>query len=248
MAATFESFKHHWPQPLNFRAAGLRPLSRRFVWTLRLICCVALGVTGYLAVTALRAGEVAGCGGGAVWDCGFALHSRWAKVLGVPVSIPAFVLYAVVLGALAFCRPGALRSRVTLAWGVVTLGALSAGLAALWFVGLQVFAVGHLCEYCLAAHSCGLLLCGAVLWQRPLGSRITGQLAGLGAAGVGMLIAIQVFSAPPPTYTVEHYEPWPTESAAAPVTTGSASNSKTKSRAPEVFEPPTDAPDDPAEK
>jgi hypothetical protein len=36
-----------------------------------------------------------------------------------------------------------------------------AGLAALWFIGLQFFAVGKLCPYCLGVHACGLIVAGA---------------------------------------------------------------------------------------
>jgi uncharacterized membrane protein len=199
MAATFESFKHRWPRPLEFpRGGGAVPVSGRFTWFLRLLCCAALIVTGYLAVTAMRAGDVAGCGGGAVWDCGLALHSRWAKVLTLPVSYPAFALYAVMLTALSVCTPFAPRSRSHLAWGVVTAGAILAGLAAVWFIGLQIFALGHLCAYCIAAHLCGLALCLAVVWKQPLGAATTGQLGSLSVMAVALLIATQVFTAPPP--------------------------------------------------
>src|SRR5262249_44394149 len=156
---------------------------RPFTWFLRLLCCVALGITGYLVITALRAGEVAGCSGGAVWDCGVALHSRWAKVLTLPVSVPAFGLYTVVLIALAFCRPGVSKSGLRVAWSIVTVGAVAAGLAAVWFIGLQVFAVGHLCVYCISAHLCGLAMCAAILWKMPMGGRSTVRLASVGAFG-----------------------------------------------------------------
>lgn len=195
MAATFESFKHRSPLAIDFppAGAGVAPLSRPFIWSLRLLCCVALGVTGYLALKALRSEDVAGCSGGAVWDCDLALHSRWSKVLSLPVSVPAFCLYAVLLTALSFCRRTATRSHLRLAWGIVTVGAMAAGLAAVWFIGLQVFALQHLCVYCLAAHLCGLALCLAIVWKRPMGPRATAKLAGIGAVGVTLLIATQVF-------------------------------------------------------
>src|SRR5580704_3726379 len=93
MAASFESSKHQWPLSIPFPTAGGRAIPPRpLVWLMRLLCCAALGVTGYLAVTALQEGEVAGCGSGGTFDCSYVLHSRWSKVLGVPVSIPAFAL------------------------------------------------------------------------------------------------------------------------------------------------------------
>lgn len=241
MAATFESFKHPSLGSRNFARAcgGVVPLSRFFTWTLRVLCCGALGVTGYLAVTALRAGDVAGCGGGALWDCGYALHSRWSKVLALPVSVPAFVLYAVILTSLSVCRPAAPRSRLRVAWAIITVGALSAGLAAVWFIGLQVFAVGHLCVYCIAAHVCGLALCLAILWKRPMGARTTAMLSGVSAFGVSMLIATQAFSTPPPTFTIEHHSMDVTAKASSgPAPSNADSKGQQKNRAPEVFEPP----------
>ncbi|HEV8000633.1 MAG TPA: vitamin K epoxide reductase family protein [Planctomycetaceae bacterium] len=259
MAATFESFKHPSPLAIDFPVvgAGRVPQSRPFTWLLRGLCCVALSVTGYLVVTALRAGDVAGCGGGAVWDCDVALHSRWAKVLSLPVSVPAFGLYAVLLTSLAFCRPTVSRSGHRLAWGIVTAGAFAAGLAAIWFIGLQVFAVGHLCIYCISAHLCGLALSVAILWRRPMGGPATAKLAGVAVMGVSLLIATQVFSAPPQTYVVEHYD---LAAASADRATGNSSapnkpvadaKGQTKAPAavapPKVFEAPTGVPDDSAE-
>ncbi len=259
MAATFESFNQRSPLAIDFPVAGgIRPpQSRPFTWLLRGLCCVALGVTGYLVFTALRAGAVAGCGGGAVWDCDLALHSRWAKVLTVPVSVPAFGLYTVLLTSLAFCRPSVTRRGQRLAWGIVTAGAFAAGLAAIWFIGLQVLVLKHLCIYCISAHLCGIALSVALLWKQPLGGRTTAKLAGVGIMGVSLLIATQVFSAPPPTYVIEHFD----VAAASPVGATESSSPLGKSAtdtkghtkgsaavaAPKVFEAPTGVPDDSAE-
>jgi uncharacterized membrane protein len=259
MAATFESVKQPSTRPLDFRpAAGVRQLSQTFIWSLRLLCCIALAVTGYLAVTALREGDVAGCTGGAVWDCNVALHSQWSKVLGIPVSVPAFVLYVVVLGSLSFCRPGAPKWRQRVGWEIATVAGISAGMAAVWFISLQIFALKHLCVYCIAAHLCGLLLCLAILWKRPIGGRTTAMLSGVGAFGLGMLIVAQVFATPPQTYKVEHYPAAVTASNADSEKSPSASshasskpqdkNGAAKSDSSPVFEPPAGVPDDPAEK
>jgi uncharacterized membrane protein len=250
MTATFESFKPRSPLTIGFPPAGtgVVPVSRLFTWSLRLLCVVALGVTGYLALKALRSEDVAGCGGGAVWDCGFALHSRWSKVLNVPVSVPAFALYVVLLTSLVFCGPDVRRSHARLAWAIVTIGAIAAGLAAVWFVGLQVFVVGHLCVYCIAAHLCGLALCLAILWKDPLGVRTTMRLAGVSALGVCLLIGTQVLSETPQTYKVEHYATNGTDSK-SPTAAVANANSKheEKSKAPAVFEPPSGVPDERSE-
>lgn len=242
MATTsFETIKAHGLRSLAFppRAGSFAAPSRLFTWALRLICLIALGITGYLAVTALRSEDVAGCSG-AYWDCSHVLHSRWSKVLTVPISIPGFALYAVVLAALAVCGRSAPRARLLWAWGIVTVAAIAAGLVAFWFVGLQVFAIGHLCPYCLAAHACGLVLLLAILWKAPLGGRMTAKLSGISILGASTLVAAQVFAAPPPTYKVEHYPKPAVNQASAPAPTKSVPDAKQvqKSSAPEVFEAP----------
>ena len=242
MAATsFETLKGHWPGSLEFpgSAGGVAIPSRLFTWTLRILCLIAMGITGYLAITALRMEEVAGCSG-SYFDCSHVLHSRWSKVLTLPVSIPAFAMYTVVLAALVVCRQSTPRSRW--AWAIITVGSIAAGLAAIWFTSLQVFSVGHLCAYCLAAHACGLALMLAILWKAPLGARMTAKLAGLSVLGVGGLIASQALAAPPQTYKIEHF-PAPaaksTPMSPAPSTAPRASSRPEKSPAPEVFEAPS---------
>ena len=123
--------------------------SRAVIWTCRILCTIALGISGYLAYTAFNTSEVYGCGGGEVFDCGHVLNSRYAKILGMPVSVPAFGMYASLLGVLAFFRKETPEKLLSVGWGMLTVGALSAGLAALWFTSIQVFELQHLCAYCL---------------------------------------------------------------------------------------------------
>lgn len=251
MAATsFQTLKAYWPR--SFESAGpagtLTIPSRSFVWVLRILCATALVITGYLAVKALRSEDVAGCGSGPYFDCSHVLHSRWSKLLNVPVSVPAFALYAAMLAALFVCRRPGRRS--WLAWGMITVGGIAAGIVALWFGGLQVFSVGHFCIYCLTAHLCGVAICLAVVIKAPLGGRTTAKLAGLSVLGVSVFISAQLFSAPPPTYKVEYFPAPAVKSDSAPPATNAEhkSNHQEKSSAPEVFEAPGGASDDTHEK
>ncbi len=131
------------------------------------------------------------------------------------------------------------------------MSAIAAGLAAIWFISLQVFALGHLCVYCLAAHSCGLVLCALLVWKRPLGNRTTARLAAVSVLGIALLIGTQVLSAPPPTYTVQHYasdtagDASITDAPAAPgAKPPSATKTPAKAHTPDVVEPPSGIPDD----
>jgi uncharacterized membrane protein len=250
MAATFESINLEPLQlPKLKRSTGsAAPVSQPFTWTLRILCGAALGVTGYLAITALRSDNVAGCGGGALFDCGFALNSRWSKLFAIPVSVPAFVLYALLMVSLAVCRPAAPRWRLNLAWGTITVGAVLAGLAAVWFVGLQVFAIGHLCAYCMLAHLCGLALCVAILLKQPYGIRTTARLSCVSVVGAGMLIGGQLLSTPPATFRIEHH---PIDAvraqSSAPASTDFDPERRGKGPAPVIFEPPEAIPGDTTE-
>ncbi|MBX3439753.1 MAG: thioredoxin domain-containing protein [Planctomycetaceae bacterium] len=183
----------------------LRFAGGHFIWGLRFLCIAALLVTGYLAVTALRSEQVAGCGAGVVFDCGHVLTSRWSRIFGLPVSVPAVLLYGVMLGALWFCQSAKSASVRQRAWDAVVTGAVAAGLAAVWFLSLQMLAIGHLCLYCLIAHTCGLAMCGAVLWSRPVGVRRTVLLSAVSAIGVGLMISAQVLATPPETFKVEDH-------------------------------------------
>ena len=127
--------------------------SQKFVWPLRVLCTIALAISGYLAWVTLNKTGVAGCGG-SVFDCDHVLASKWSNWFAAPVSAGAVSLYTVALVALGFCGTRASERQRRFAWQVFTLCGLSAGLAAVWFISLQVFVIGHFCSYCLCAHAC----------------------------------------------------------------------------------------------
>src|SRR6185436_20735339 len=67
------------------RTSGLVLLS------IRLLMVGAICAAGYLAWTSLTGNAVAGCGPDS--SCDKVLHSRWAYWLGIPVSLPALLIY-----------------------------------------------------------------------------------------------------------------------------------------------------------
>lgn len=174
---------------------------------MRLLSCTALGIASYLAWTAFRAGDVIGCSADGVWDCGHVLHSRWSKVFGIPVSVPAGMLYASLLVALGLTGKRSSEKTRRKSWGVVTILALSAGAAGIWFICLQLFVLKSLCIYCISAHSIGLLLSAAVLFWQPLNRRITKGLSAIALVGVMGLITSQSLVEPPPTFAIDYHEP-----------------------------------------
>lgn len=201
-----------------------------------LLSTVALSISGYLTYVAFTSSKILGCGGG-TFDCDHVLHSRWSTLLGLPVATWASSLYLTVLVALiATARPAmsAVPSLVrTWTWSIVTAAAVSAGLAALWFTGLQVFVLKHLCPWCLAAHTCGLVLCVTALTMSPLTGRLKSVCSALGFLGTATLVTIQLLTPAPLTYTVEEF---PTPATGAPVDGGVIEE-------PEMFDAPMEGDD-----
>jgi uncharacterized membrane protein/protein-disulfide isomerase len=143
--------------------------------------------SGYLLVQSLKRGPVAGCGEGS--PCNSVLQSRWAYfVPGVPVTAPAVLTYAGLLVALIF-RPR------TKAWDFLLLGgAMMVIGAALWFGGLQMFALKAFCKWCIGTHLMGLLGAVFILFVlRPLHRKQTLTGAAAAGAGLSLLVACQFF-------------------------------------------------------
>ncbi|MEL7267531.1 MAG: vitamin K epoxide reductase family protein, partial [Planctomycetota bacterium] len=197
-----------WTHVTDGDAAALPAATRfnggtasRIIWAFMLLCSlVAVGVSVYLAWASLTSSKVAGCGGGSVFDCSHVLHSRWSTVLGMPVSIPAILTHLSVIAMLLW-SPSHQRGQ-SIRWSMLTALALAAGGAALWFIGLQVFWLQHLCPYCLVAHTGGLVLMGLALWARPanmVSMPWVGSAAGICVAG---LIVTQFANPEPQTYEV----------------------------------------------
>ena len=195
-----QSSKNKGPEPAT-------PAPGWVIWT-RLLLTVAVAGAGYLAWVSIQNGPVAGCGPES--GCSKVLQSRWAYWLGVPVSVPAVLVYLGLLASTFFQqrRPGSEDQRR--AWTLlVTLSFVVAG-AALWFIGLQVFVLHSFCKFCMTAHTCGLVAAGLCLTRAPFGTeaprsrwetaetkfllnrRLALRLAGLGWAGVAVLVAGQL--------------------------------------------------------
>jgi uncharacterized membrane protein len=136
-----------------------------------LICArVLLGIAilgaGYLAWVSFHNGPVAGCG--AESGCNKVLQSRWAYWLDIPVSVPALLVYAVLLGATVLLQKSISPDDERGSWAaIIALSVIVAG-AALWFVGLQVLVIKAFCKFCMTAHACGFLAALLCLKNVPL--------------------------------------------------------------------------------
>lgn len=134
------------------------PISQPRRWTLTLLAMLAAGVSLYLSWLELQSGpSPLGCGGGDL-DCDLVLSSRWSVWFGLPVTVFGAAVYVAVLAALV-ALPYVRSNGVSdlLYRGLIAAATAAVG-SALWFTGLQMFVLHAFCPYCLAIHTCGLLL------------------------------------------------------------------------------------------
>ena len=177
------------------------------IWVMRCLCLAGLGISAYLAWTAFTMSQAFGCSGGDVIDCEHVLKSKWSKVFGIPVSVPAIGLYASLLVMLTFVRSNTPESFRQLVWGGLTAGSLMAGLAALWFIGLQVFALNlKLCPYCLAVHTCGIILAALMLWNRVSSPQQKCVATTFSMAAVALLMTVQIVTPEADNFTIVRYD------------------------------------------
>ena len=165
----------------------------------------ALGLSGYLSWAALTSSSVAGCDGGQIFDCSHVLHTKWSKVYGIPVGVPAVGLYLAALVAFAVSKLGSTEKIRKTAQGLLVFASLTAAVAAIWFISLQIFVVEHLCQYCLGAHSCGLVLAAIVFYSTSLTKTRIVTTASMSLASVAILATGQILAEPPQTYVIENH-------------------------------------------
>ena len=186
-------------------------MARTPAWLLwaRALLVIAMTGAGYLAWVAIHNGPAAGCGPES--GCNAVLQSRWAYWLGVPVSIPAVLVYLALLGSTVLLQKRPAPDDQRGSWAaIIILSVIVAG-SAFWFVSLQVFVIQSFCKYCLTAHACGFaaaLLClmnipyaadpETPMWATGSGKRGVPRQAVLslvliGLAGVVMLAGGQMF-------------------------------------------------------
>lgn len=147
-------------------------------WTLVVLSWLAFSVAGYLAFHAVTGSSVAGCGLiTSANGCDVVQSSSWSKWLGVPVAILGLGCYATLasLSILLGLRREPANRWITTAF--VLLAVVAAG-ASTWFIGLQWFAIGAYCEFCLVTDGLGILI-GLI----SVGATLNAMLAARGQAG-----------------------------------------------------------------
>lgn len=155
-----------------------------------LVTC-GLVLNGYLLFIALSdpSAGVAGCGGAA--DCGSLFSSRWARMLGVPVTAFGTVVYLGVMAAMLDARHRVLAPLLGLIVG-----------AAVWLTFAQAFLEKKFCPWCMAAHGIGVALAVAgffLLRKSVRAADVARPMFNAAYLGCGLVALVQLWGPVPGT-------------------------------------------------
>ena len=134
-------------------------------WALRVLAWTAFGISAYLAWHAATGSAIAGCGVGSQNGCDVVLSSSWSKWLDgfdVPVAVLGLACYASLAGLSVLLGLQNPRAGRWISTAFVMLAAVAAG-ASLWFLGIQIFAIGRFCPYCIVVDLCGVAIGGLAI-------------------------------------------------------------------------------------
>ncbi len=182
-----------------------RPPAPALLWLIRLLVAAALVFSTVLLIQSLRDSGLPGCGQGS--SCDQVLSSSWSRivivpgVLMIPSTLPAVLLYALMLAATF-----ALRRRG--AWlALMTCGGIALA-AGVWFTFLQVACIGQICNYCSTTHLCAAIASVLIWLHAPItrethptaiGPRPAVTVAALAVILVAALAALQTLQPAPGT-------------------------------------------------
>jgi len=177
----------HTPRPQH--ATAINVVTMLSMLVMRLLAFAAMVTAGWLTWSYYDALADTGCA-----DCAAVKTSDWGTVFGVPVSVPAIVLYAAMLAALIADPRRRPQGRDAL-WGLLIAASAAVFAAAGWFIYLQAAVIESWCTECLIEHAIGVtlavLVCayGLLTMRRRVTHAGGGALVGLLA--VGLLVAAQ---------------------------------------------------------
>lgn len=129
-----------------------------------LALCLMIGI--YLAWGSLHGSSLPGCGPAS--GCDKVLQSRWAHWMGVPVSIPAALVYAALLWATFSVGRTTPPTKQRLAWRVIVVLSVVMTGAAVWFIGLQAFVLKSFCPFCMTAHLSAIVAALLLIRKVPM--------------------------------------------------------------------------------
>ncbi len=152
-----------------------------------------------MSIHSLSGSALVGCGAGSA--CDSVLGGRWSMLFGIfPVSGLAAGVYLAYILSYAFYMLSKdeeikdFASKAMLLFSGAIIG------SALWFIGLQIFAEGALCKYCMSAHALGIICAGFTLAAFLPGNKSFRIWPAAGVGLAALLAVVQVLTAPDSVY------------------------------------------------
>ncbi len=152
-----------------------------------------------MSVHSLNGAALVGCGAGSA--CDSVLGGRWSTLFGIfPISGLAAGVYLAYIFAFAVYMLSkdeevkVLASKAMLLFSGAIIG------SALWFIGLQIFAEGALCKYCMSAHALGIICAGFTLAALLPGKKPYRLWPAVGVGLAALLAVMQALTAPDSVY------------------------------------------------
>ncbi len=171
---------------------------RRLAWAAVGCCVVGFGACAALSLDTFGVTALPGCATAGVTQggCETVQSTRWAWLLGLPVSVWGGGLYVVGLIAAGWQALNIKKNQTLMAWVLLVVAVMAAG-AAVWFVYVQAVLLGFWCGWCTATHGVGVVLAGvgAMAWwrgRREVG-RFTAAAGVVGVLGVALMAAGQTW-------------------------------------------------------
>lgn len=202
------SYRHQQPTPQATPRSSVKWLYISLV-----ICSIAFAASAYLAWMTATSSEILGCTGDGVFSCDDVLKTQWSRAFGIPVSYWAIAMHGCGMASILVALANRRVQFQIWGWRTLTFVAISSGLAAIWFVGIQIFAIGKFCSYCLVVHGCGVGLATLAFSVAPINRYWKLGLGSLAAIGFSIMLIGQVFFAAP-SYRIEELEA-PTDTSPA---------------------------------
>jgi uncharacterized membrane protein len=128
-------------------------------WPVVILAGAGLLITGYLTVATMTGTGAAFCAEGS--GCDIVQSSRWSTLLGLPIALWGFAVYALIAGC-AWAMPPRLKRWRRLAFLSVIGFAVSA-----WLTVVGIVYLDAVCAWCLASFAVITAILVTVLLRRP---------------------------------------------------------------------------------
>lgn len=119
------------------------------------LALLGMGISGYLAYVKLSHG-VAVCAG--IGNCEIVQTSRYSEIVGIPIALLGFGMYAAILVAWAWGRRPEAWMADQMPWVLFGLS-LAGTLYSAYLTYLEIFVIRAICPWCVASAAVVTVLC-----------------------------------------------------------------------------------------